>query len=204
MSFQRSIIIPYDVYNDCVKKSKKDAESNVLLHDPSLTSDEKLKLYRQDRLQHKIAKTDKVDLDAPPSRDASEFILSNFPSKSQPIINSILDWIHKHPAVISFDDKLRVTLNGDLMPDSNIINILLYLSGNLPVTATEDVPSGSEIVHRTLVHNGVPSNWFKVRIPARKRVHIEEDSDSVPSATAWRSLGGRPDLRSTRRGSKKR
>ena len=203
MSFQKAIIIPYDVYTDCVRKSKKEAENNIL-RDPSLSSDKKLKLYQQERLQHKIAKTDKVDHDAPPSRDASEFILSNFPSKSQPIINSILDWIHKHPAVISFDDKLRVTVNGDLMPDSNIINILLYLSGNLPVTGSEDVPTGSEIVHRTLVHNGVPGNWFKVRIPARKRVHIEEDSDSVPSATAWTSFGGRPDLRSTRRGSKKR
>lgn len=195
MSFEHSVIIPYKLYQKCNLEESSSAAALDILTDATLPSDQKLKLYNQ-ALLSSTTTTPPLPVKKKKRNNtttASEHILHNFPDKDKPVVSSILSIIDQNPSRLNYKDDMRVILNGDPIPDSNLINILLFLTNNLTVTSDKDIPSGSKKVYAELLSIGMPDVWIKPKrlkrrtTPARsKKRRLEEDRSEDPlAATRW-------------------
>jgi hypothetical protein len=165
MSFERSIIIPLKLYTKC-KLPTTDADAVDILTNDTLPSDTKLKLYDQAVIQSSSTSSPP----SPPELPRGQHILHNIPDKDKPVVASILDIIKDNESVVNFSDNLEVIIDGHSVPGSNIVSILLYLTGNVPVTSSRDIPTGSDDFYQRLVLLGMPSVWIKPRQrPKRQR-----------------------------------
>lgn len=189
MSFERSIIIPYKLYQKC-KLPTTDAGAVDILTNDTLPSDTKLKLYDQ-----AVIKTPTSPLlSSPPSKiPKGQHILHNIPDKNKPVVNSILDIIKDNESIVNFNDNLEVIIDGHPVPGSNIVNILLYLTGNVPVTSSRDIPKGSEEFYSRLIQLGMPSVWIKPRqrqkrLRTSSRLANKEKKRKVLDQQQWESI----------------
>jgi len=192
-SFERSVLIPYAAYQRC--RVDKDEDVDILL-DKTIPSDKKLKLYHQSILQSKTppppASSRAVD-------DTLDYILHNIPDKDKPQARAILDIIKANPFEVNWSNNAELVLDNNIVPGSNLINLLLYFTKNLPITRGGDVPVGTRELYRKLLTLGMPASWVKAKPPPaprtterRKRRKIEDgevdDDDVIPRSNKWSSL----------------
>lgn len=151
MSFERSVIIPYTTYlNKCQLQDTKKKDLDILTND-TLPSDTKLKLYNQ------AVSTQKVRDSSPPTPPPvpvvarGQHVLHNIPDKDKPVVRSILDIIHENNTIVDYNDNLEIILDGQPISGSNLVNILLYLTRNVPVTSDQDIPKGSNALYERLI-----------------------------------------------------
>jgi len=172
MSFEKSVIIPLDLYRKC-RLDKADRSLDLLFNE-SMPSDKKLKLYNQARLVHKQSSGSSIkakDVKKSTPDLALDHILHNIPDKDKPYAKSILDIFISNSSILDWTDNNEVIVDGQVIAGSNLINILLYLTRNLPVTSSTDVPLGSREVYDKLLSLGMPESWVKKKpsIPRRPR-----------------------------------
>lgn len=165
MTFEQSIIIPLELYQKC-RLDEADSSLDILL-DNTMPADKKLKLYNQSTL---TKRTDEI----PNIRDTSvmvgDHILHNIPDKDRPVARAILDVFRAHPSELGWTDNGEVIINSDTIPNSSLINILLYFTKNLPVTSQIDVPLGARRLYEKLISLDMPSSWVKRKPVAAPRL----------------------------------
>ena len=197
MSFERSILIPYELFQKC--RLDKDKDVDILL-DKTLPSDEKLKLYHQSILQNPSSSSSLKTPAAPlPMRDDTlDYILHSIPDKDKPNVRAILDIIKSNPSEVNWNGNSELILNNNIVSGSNLINLLLYFTKNLPVTSKSDVPTGAHELYKKLLSLGMPASWVKVKPPIaatvttrskKKKRKFDVKGDTEPIATTkWASL----------------
>ena len=85
-------------------------------------------------------------------------------------MRSILDIVHDNKTLLDYNDNLEIILDGGQpIAGSNIVNILLYLTGNVPVTSDKDIPEGTHELYDRLIQLGMPSVWIKPKRQKRQR-----------------------------------
>ena len=169
-SFEKAVIIPLSTYERCVL-TDKDTSLDILT-DKSIPVDRKLKLFHHYLTSAAASSSSSASAGPPPPPPLStkgQHIVHNFADVDKPVIKSILEVIHSNPSVIDYNDRLEVLVNGELFPESNLINILLYFTGNLPVTSDDDIPIASRDVYQALLGLSVPPVWIKARFKQRKQ-----------------------------------
>jgi hypothetical protein len=168
MSFERSVIIPHKLYKKC-KLPSTDKEAIDILTDNTLPSDEKLKLYDHEVI--KKSSSSKSTIPTTPTVVVPRWshILHNIPDKDKPVVKSLLDIVEANPSVLDYTPNLELIIDGRPLAGSNIVNILLYLTRNVPVTSSTDIPIGSAEFYDRLIQLGMPSVWVKQRPSKRPR-----------------------------------
>lgn len=185
MSYEKSIIIPHAVYMKCKISSDNDDDGVDILTDSTLPADKKLKLFNQ--LHVKESSSPSVPDPDIPSVPRGQHILHNIPIKDQPVVQSILNIIHDNPAIVDYNDNLEIVIDGVRIAESNIINVLLFLTKNVPVTSERDVPNGSHALYDKLISIGMPSVW--VRSPnVRSSKRLATKKKRKLSESEWTSL----------------
>ena len=171
MNFEESIIIPLKLYQKC-KLDKHDEMIN-LLTDDTIPTDSKMKLFHQAQTRkHHRGKVGKVSSLSPSNKNANssdygDHIIMSLPVADRPHIKAILDFFQNHPSALSWNDKNEVIVGGSVVHGSNIVDIFRFFAKTLPITRSDDEPTGSRLVYETLLSLGVPSTWIK-RKPVSK------------------------------------
>lgn len=128
MSFKESVIIPLSMYQECLSTVKQD----------TVPPTPKRQHYKEDNLP-----------------EDNSFVLLNFPLEDRPDVRKILHVLESHKDDIFWNKKDQtVTVDGIHYPNSNIIDILQYLRGDLPPSS--DVPEASRRVYDTLLRLKLP------------------------------------------------
>ena len=168
-NFSECIIIPLAIYKQhCIKDSDSDFD---LLYDPRIPSAEKIKWYAQNvKLRPPQSEYPKVEIANPAESKVSglqqdiDSILQNIMIKNRPFANSILTRILQHPDLIRWNEKFEVSINRNTVPDSNISDLLKYVSGEKIITSTGlDVPQVGREFYNILSEIDIPSSWLKIR-----------------------------------------
>lgn len=167
MTFEESIIIPLSIFKKCkfddtqMQKDQTAASTANILNDENLSADEKMKLYRQEKLLHRQP-TVRTNTTAH-TDDASEtHIIKSVGSKYQPYVKSILDFIKRNEHEVAWDKKtLEIILNGKSFPDSDISKAIQIFMKNAVITQEEkDIPTGTRQLYRKLIDLGLPKSWI--------------------------------------------
>jgi hypothetical protein len=187
MSFERSIIVPYKMYKKC-KLPTKDTDSVDILTNETLPSDRKLKLYNQAVLSETTKSTTPPPSATPLPLTKGRHILHNIPDKDKPVARSILDLVHNNDTILDYNDNLEVIIDGQSIYGSNLINILLYLTNNVPVTSEADIPKGATLFHDHLLELGMPPVWIRLRRGPKKRSSTRLEQASKSKKAKWDSL----------------
>ena len=187
MTYEKSILIPFDLYQRC--HIDKDKDVDILL-DKTIPSDKKLKLYHQSVLQKQSSSTPSLPTSSPSSAplqdDTLDYIIHNIPDKDKPYVRSILDIIKSNPIEVNWSANSELILDNNIVRGSNLINLLLYFTNNLPVTRGDDVPLGANRLYQKLLSLGMPTSWVKVKPPTtttissrirKRRIEDEDDYD---------------------------
>ena len=188
MSFKESIIIPLELFKKCTYDSKPLEPTKDVLYNDNLPSDIKMKLFSQSQLhQHHdknkpvATKIEGID---------KEHILNLIPDKDKPSISSILSILEKHRDQVWWNKDNELIINGLTVPNSNIVEILLYLTKNKIVTSDEDTPKGLLAFYEKLQSLNVPNSWIKqkpkTKTSSRKIVKKKKTSEvptSIPKPT---------------------
>ena len=151
------------------KKCKLDEISSnnsgqQILNNPTLESSEKMKLYNQKRiLQREKHLTPYQETITP----IDYTIVNDIPKKYKPYAKSILEFMYKYPDVVHWGSDGLITLNGRLIPGSNIKKTLEYLMKTTIVTQEDDIPPGSHDLLFALYGLGLPKEWVPQKIPTR-------------------------------------
>ncbi len=183
MSFEHSIIIPYKLYKRCNMESNDN--SLDILTDETLPSDVKLKLYNQATIG---TSSSPLSFSTPdPIIKRGEFILSNIPDKDKPVVRSILDIMDKNRSRTDYNDNLELILDSELLTGSNLVNVLLYLTRNLPITSDQDIPIGSRRLHQKLIELGMPTIWIK-KAPVKRKARSPLQRKTKERAIRWSPL----------------
>lgn len=172
-NFQECVIIPLSMFERCNFRSSildkshplttitdtLDKSPSSILHDESLPSDIKMKLYQQEKRLKTSSKNPIVTSSVqPPPVGDTESILQDFTSKNYQRASEILHKIYSKPAIISWNEKLEVRINKKLFPNSNIIELLRYLLRE----PDADSPPTAQFEFRTaLKHLGVNPTWMR-------------------------------------------
>ena len=195
MSFKESVIIPIETYRQC-RFDKRTPELDILTS-TSLPSDVKMKLYDQMKLKTKKMKTSPIkratfSTDFPPVKD----ILNKIPTEDQPFVQSILDKIKQRPEEIKWNNNEEIMIDGQLLHGSNISEIFQFLTKNLTVTSSKDVPVGTDKFYNKLILMNIPKSWIKNKPMKRstrsqqKRKHQSSSStdEEQPHHSKWISM----------------
>jgi len=178
-SFQEAVIVPLSLWKEC--KFDSDTDNTIvskILEDETIPSDVKLKLVAQEDKYQEPSKSRGPPTPPPsppsvpktqPIKASISEIVSEIKQQFQPNVRSILEKINLFPDQIFWDDKLRITIDGKLFPNSNIIKILNFLmkSPSSIVTNNKDIPEGAWETREKLLQIGTPPSWI-LNNPIRK------------------------------------
>ena len=189
MSFEESVIIPIDVYRRCRIEKKDEAER--LLTDTTIPTDRKMKLYAEaiskKRLRKEKEEETHLDNDDDEEDEAvPNHIELNFPMKDRPLVKSILDFIHRHRAVVGWDEKDNsLVIDGRIIPDSDILDVLRYFTNS---KLASEQPAGVREFYETLIDLGLPSEWIKkktgTRVSSRSKAVRTKRQKTTTTTTA--------------------
>ena len=185
MSFKEAIIIPYDLFKKCQFEKAVEKEHDRILHDTTLPSDVKMKLYNQAKALDKVPKPSEESKpsESPPDNEKDKiYIVQLMPTDDQPFVSSILDKIEDNKDQISWNENLEVRIDSKLYRNSNIIELLRFVMKKLIITSDADVPIGAIDFVQKLYSIGVPKSWMRVQVRRRTKrlrsdVDYREDSD---------------------------
>ena len=173
MSFAESIIVPLSLFKACQLDKTinvKDNERISILYNDKLPPDKKMLLYNQQQI-----KSDKEpalpDNDDTLNNDITfDDILVHINERYRPQLKSILEAIANNKDIISYDKNYTLKINGKIIEDSNIIDILKYFTKNSIITKEDDIPNGAFILYDTLVNElNIPKSWIPMSLDKRRR-----------------------------------
>ena len=129
----------------------------------------KLKLYNQKKKLTKrplpepqlVQIKKDVEVEAP----SEDIILNQFPLRTKPVVNLILKYMKDSRGILSWTDNLEIVIEGDTIQDSNLIQLLRFVTNSLTITSAKDIPVGAEDCVDTLVDIGVPKAY--IQLPRR-------------------------------------
>ena len=188
MSFKEAVIIPYSMFKKCNFDRTPKQDHEIILENPNLPADVKMKLFNQAKILAGQKSEEQPVEDSSRDKNEESYIVQLFPDKDQPFIASILEKLKANTDEISWDDNMRVNIDGKLHRDSNIIELLRFTMKNLIITADTDIPAGAREFLEKLIAIGVPKSWIRVNFrrqpPKRllKRRHLP-DTDFPPAKT---------------------
>ena len=102
-----------------------------------------------------------VEVEAP----SEDIILNQFPLRTKPVVNLILKYMKDSRGILSWTDNLEIVIEGDTIQDSNLIQLLRFVTNSLTITSAKDIPVGAEDFVDTLVDIGVPKAY--IQLPRR-------------------------------------
>jgi hypothetical protein len=172
--FSECVIIPIKLFSQC--SFEKDGQHVAILDNPKLDPDLKLKLYNQQQHYEKL-KTLEPEKESPV--DLNQY-LNEFPVAKRPVAKNIFEMIMLHPKLVSWDPYLQVTINGIFYPQSNILNMIRYVLGELIMTKETDVPQGIDQFVSVLHDIGVPTQWFSIKRVQKARTGTRRHLPTPP------------------------
>ena len=189
MSFSESVIIPLSLFKACqLTDINKDAnhERRIILEDEELPVEKKMLLYNQQQIKATKDQTESVSKQSSDDR-VQDDILININAKYRPQIKLILEIIRENPDIVSFDETtFEVIINGKIIENSNIIDILKDFTKNSVITKESDVSKGVVDLYDALVNTlNIPKSWIplivqKPRRSKRKRNQSNKKSNISP------------------------
>ena len=194
-SFKEAVIIPLSLFNKC---KFGDTQEGIL---EGLPPDVQMKLLQHDRLLNpkgnfkgsiprpfeiKVIedgekKTKMIESSKTPLNE--EVIKGAVSDINKPFVQSILEVIKPRPNEISWNDKFEIILNGRLLPETNIIDLIQFFMKETVVTNdNRDVPLNAFEIYEKLLELGIPKTWIK-RKPRRSALRrgkrrLEEAPDN--------------------------
>ena len=192
MSFEESIIIPLETYQKChFDQSTQDVD--LLLS--KLPSDVKMKLFNQMKIKSK-RKDGPLPVESPTESLPVKDILNKIPIKDQPYVQAILKKLKPYRHDVKWDSNNEIMIDGKIIPGSNISDIFQYLTSNLTITSTKDIPIGAKEFYDKLMYLNIPGSWIKTKLPIRSSKRTKKKSPSKipvsrpdqPFSATWSSL----------------
>ena len=181
------------LYGEAISKKricnvKRENEFMRLLNDSEIPSDKKMKLYGE-AISKKRLQTTSSPLPPSTTRDieVNNFEV-NFPVKDRPHVHAIVEFMLRHPRVISWNSDREIIVGENLIHGSDILDILRYFTGNVSITRDSDNPLGIEKAYEALMSAGLPNEWIKkkppsLRTPRSKRRKSRKATEAPPLST---------------------
>ena len=192
MSYSESIIIPLSLFKQCHFEeqlaSKNDLNNNrreQLLHNPHISSSEKISLINHDDVLKKRSRLDQPPTFTNATGQSKHVLLSAIQSKYRPQASAVLDFILEHPDEVTWDpNTFEVKIRGIVLDDANIRDILLTLMNAVPITRHIDIPPGTYELYDKLVNGlDMPKSWIPATISSRSSKRIVESKMKLRKRT---------------------
>lgn len=167
--FSECIIIPLAMFEQCNFRQEAKTSSTVahaptssILYNQTLPSDLKMKLYHQEKRLKQSSVTKPGHTTAPrvPAADVDS-ILQEISAANHSKASTILAKMLQQKNLISWNEKLEVTINGIHYPNSNIIELLRYVLGDKIPGSLDDVPLAASIFRIAIKELKVPATWLR-------------------------------------------
>ena len=192
VTFKESLLVPRCVFKkECKDQSKKkkglsSQASNpaTILSNETIPADLRLKLFdnhvrfnkekpavplnvitKSERNEEVTSAFEKI------KEDESRVLLNDVPSSKKPLANAILKFI-KDTGDVVWNSKFEVSVDGEIVPNSDFRKILHFLIGEVIYTHGQlDIPPGALKVKNKLEILEMPSSWLKYspRFSSRKQ-----------------------------------
>ena len=135
MSLWRTIGIKNDLNNN---------HQEQLLHNPHISSSEKISLINHDDVLKKWSRLAQLPTFTNATGQSKHILLSAIQSKYRPQACAVLDFILEHPDEVTWDpNTFEVKIRGIVLDDANIRDILLTLMNAVPMMRHIDIPPGT-------------------------------------------------------------
>ena len=167
MSFQESIIIPLSLFKECKldEGNLVGATQPNILNNTMLNSEEKMKLYNQQKLMDRI----KMSPMMKPAQDSDNTIFTdNIADKYKPYVISIVNFMRRHPDEVGWDRDYKIRIGPNIIPSSNLNETLRHFMKSTVVTRDSDIPPGTYQLVEKLFDLGMPKSWIPARFVFRK------------------------------------
>ena len=161
MSFKESIIIPLSLFKQCNFQTTK--LSTSILENYDLPLDVRMKMHSQQKhLDPKKASRAMVPI--PPAIGIDD-IVREITTTNQPHVKAILERMKDHD--LKWNDAGEIILGGEVIQNSNIIDIMKALSKSTTIISDRDLPKGTGVLYQKLIDIGVPTSWIRLSFPRR-------------------------------------
>ena len=151
------------------RKNFPPKKTGGILNDETLPPDVKIKLYNQKKKLTKRPLPEpqlvQIKKEAEVETPSEDIILNQFPLQTRPVVNLILKYIKYSRGILSWTDNLEIVIKGEAIQDSNIIQLLSFVTNSLTITSPKDIPVGVGDFVDTLVDIGVPKAY--IQLPRR-------------------------------------
>ena len=184
MTYSESIIIPLSLLKQCrfeeqlaVKTTDGSNTVQHLLHNPRLSSSEKINLINHEEVLKKSSRLEYPPAFSSATRVNKDILLKEIQNKYRPQANAVLEFILDHQNDVSWDpNTYRVKVKGIVLEDSNMRDISLTLMNAAIITRDEDISTGTFELYDVLVKDlGMPKSWIPASIASRSSKRIRED-----------------------------
>lgn len=166
MSFHESVIIPLELFKKCkFEEAVSLNKHSKILDNPSLTADEKMKLFYQDS---QFKKTKLAPLISPDKQFDPTIFNSSIPERYRPYAESILKFIREYPEDVGWDKDYQIKIKSVTIPFSHLGKSLQHFMKNTVITKDSDVPPGTHALLERLLELGMPKTWVPAKIGLRK------------------------------------
>ena len=185
MSFEKAIIIPFEMFKNFENNNK--SSTNSILFNDDLHASKKMKLYTHEQLLNRKNIIDKTDFSENKELKEKEIdsILGNLPQDYLPYGKSILEHILKHPEEMGWNDNYNIRIRSNIIPFSNISITLNDLMKNSIITSKKDFSPGTfELLH-SLLGTGIPKNWIKLKIKKKTPSRTINTTSENSLRTEW-------------------
>ena len=168
MNYKEAVIVPLEVFNKCnfnpKEKELPPQKTGGILNDETLPPDIKIKLYNQKKKLTKrpLPEPQLVQIKKEAEAPSEDIILNQFPLRTRPVVNLILKYMKDSRGILSWTDNLEIVIEGETIQDSNIIQLLRFVTNSLTITSAKDIPVGAEDFVDTLVDIGVPKAYIQL------------------------------------------
>lgn len=167
-SFKESVLVPLSVFQRCNFREYGAVKPPDVFEQHIGPPEERIKLYEQHKLQRLAQRQQLTETDK-----GSEYFKKPVLDRVSPAkrleASNVLDFILQHKTKINWDPRtMEVIINGRIIPDSDIGNVLQRLTNARVVTVSERTPPGTREVYNTLVTDlGMPENWVSTKLQIR-------------------------------------
>ena len=170
MNYKEAVIVPLEVFNKCnfnpQEKELPPPKTGDILNDKTLPPDMRIKLYNQKKKLTKrplpepqlVQIKKEVEVEAP----SEDIILNQFSLRTKPVVNLILKYMEDSRGILSWTYNLEIVIEGDTIQDSNLIQLLRFVTNSFTITSAKDIPVGAEDFVDTLVDIGVPKAYIQL------------------------------------------
>lgn len=207
MSFKEAAVLPIELVKYCnlKHKPKKQETSKVvkkikqkyksIREKEKIPVDVHMKMLRQ----KKHLQTQKtVPLEKPkpntiivpikPKDPNLNELIKDIRIEHQPYARSILLKMMENKDILHWDEYNRLVVNNRPIPDTNIKQLLKFITKSMTITSEGDIPTGSSLFKKKLDDIGVPPSWMKLPIRSRELPPTPFSPTPLPQSTPRRRL----------------